>query len=81
MGEFKSVMMATPELSKDELELAEDGDDFVKKGALGIISLNLYGDTINPVLSVDKKPRHDGEHHLSFNYWSIPNDADAPPAT
>ena len=55
MGEFKSVMMATPELSKDELELAEDGDDFVKKGALGIISLNLYGDTINPVLSADKK--------------------------
>ena len=48
-------MMATPELSKDELELAEDEDDFVKKGALGIISLNLYGDTINPILSVDKK--------------------------
>ena len=81
VGEFKSVMMATPELSKDELEIAEEGDEFIKKGALGIISLNLYGDTINPLLSVDKKPRHDGEHHLSFDYWSIPNELDAPPAT
>ena len=36
-------MMATPELSSEELEIAEDGDDFTKKGALGIISLNLFG--------------------------------------
>jgi hypothetical protein len=43
--------------------------------------LNLQGETIKPVLSLDKKPRHDGEHHLTFKYWSIPHDADAPPAT
>ncbi len=55
IGEFKSVMMATPELSAEELELAEDGDEFIRKGALGIISLNLFGETLNPILSVDKK--------------------------
>jgi hypothetical protein len=81
IGEFHSVMMATPELSKEELEIADDGDEFTKKGALGIISLNLSGETIEPLLSIDKKPRHDGEHHLSFNYWSIPNDPDAPSST
>jgi len=74
-------MMATPELSKDELEIADDGDEFTKKGALGIISLGLSGETIEPLLSIDKKPRHDGEHHLSFKYWSIPNDPDAPSST
>ena len=41
IGEFNSIMMATPELSKEEMELAEEGNEFTKKGALGIISLNL----------------------------------------
>ena len=66
--------MATPELSKDELDLAEDGDEFLKKGALGIISLKLSGETIEPYLTIDKKSRNDGENHLNFKYWSIPND-------
>jgi hypothetical protein len=80
-GEFRSIMMATPELSLEELEIAEDGDDFTKKGALGIISLNLFGETIGPQLKVDKKARNDGVNHLNFKYWSIPNDSDAPSAT
>ena len=42
-GEFKSVILATPELTRDELQIAEDGEEFTRKGALGIISLNLYG--------------------------------------
>jgi hypothetical protein len=74
-------MMATPELTKDELELAEEGDEFLKRGALGIISMNLFGETIEPVLTIDKKSRNDGENHLNFKYWSIPNDVDAPSAT
>jgi hypothetical protein len=74
-------MMATPELTKDELELAEEGDEFLKRGALGIISMNLFGETIEPVLTIDKKSRNDGENHLNFKYWSIPNDNDAPSAT
>ena len=81
VGEFKSILMATPELSADELELAEDGDEFLKRGALGIISLNMYGNTIEPCLTIDKKSRHDGENHLNFKYWSIPNDSFAPSAT
>jgi hypothetical protein len=74
-------MMATPELSSEELEIAEDGDDFTKKGALGIISLNLFGETIAPQLTIDKKTRNDGINHLSFKYWSIPNDPEAPNPT
>jgi hypothetical protein len=81
VGEFKSTVMATPELSQDELELAEDGDEFIKKGALGIISLGLFGETIEPKLSVDKKQRNDGENHMNFKYWSVPNDPEAPSAT
>jgi len=81
VGEFRSIVMATPELTQDELELAEPGDEFLKRGALGIISLNLAGETINPELTIDKKSRHDGENHMNFKYWSIPNDADAPSAT
>lgn len=42
-GEFKSVILATPELTREELQIAEDGEEFTRKGALGIISLNLYG--------------------------------------
>lgn len=74
-------MMATPGLSQDEIEIADEGDEFIRKGALGIISLGLIGETLNPELTVDKRPRHDGEHHLGFKYWSVPNDPDAPSAT
>ncbi len=44
------MILATPELSREELEVAEDGDEFSKKGSLGVISLNLYGMTIEPYL-------------------------------
>lgn len=46
VGEFRSVILATPELSKDELSIADDGDEFTRKGSLGIISLNLFAVTI-----------------------------------
>lgn len=81
VGQFESILMATPELSKDELELAEEGDEFLKKGALGVISLGLFGETIEPVLTVDKKSRNDGENHMNFKYWSVTNDPEAPSAT
>jgi len=80
-GEFRSVILATPELTREELEIAEDGEEFNRKGALGIISLNLYGQTIKPCLKIDKKSRIDGDNHLNFKYWSIPNNSDAPSAT
>ena len=58
--------MATPELSSDELEIQKLGGaesslaDLMKKGALGIISLNLDAVTIDPVLSIDRKLKMDG---------------------
>lgn len=78
IGEFKSILLASPELAKEELEIAADGDEFLKKGSLGIISLNLNAITISPQLTIDKKSRYDGENHLNIKYWSIPNDPDAP---
>lgn len=80
VGEFRSILMATPELSIEEMELAEEDNEFVKKGALGIISLGLFGETIEPVLTVDKKARNDGENHMNFKYWSVQNDPEAPSA-
>lgn len=81
VGEFKSVILATPELSRDELQIADDGDEFLRKGSLGIISLNLLANTIKPKLTIDKKSRFDGDNHLNFKYWSIPQDEDAPSGT
>lgn len=52
----------------------------MRKGSLGIISLNLLAMTIKPYLVIDKKSRFDGENHLNFKYWSIPNDENAPSA-
>lgn len=74
IGEFKSILLATPELSREELEVADDGDEFQRKGALGIISLNLHAITIAPQLTIDKKSRFDGENHLNIKYWSVPNE-------
>ena len=68
-------------MSKEELEVAEDGDEFLRKGSLGIISLNLFAVTIPPVLTIDKKSRFDGENHLTFKYWSLTNDSEAPSGT
>lgn len=60
------------------MEVAEDGEEFAKKGALGIISLNLYGMTIEPYLKIDKRTRVDGNNHVLFKYWSVPHEPDAP---
>ena len=64
VGDFSSVILATPELSKEELQIADDGDEFLKKGSLGIISLNLEATTIIPYLAIDKSTRVDGDNHV-----------------
>jgi hypothetical protein len=81
--------LSSPELSQEEIEI-QDGDgklvnkvddggaDFSKKGSLGIISLNLDAITIDPVLSIDRKVKMDGQNHLRLKYWSVPNEAGAP---
>ena len=83
VGDFKSIMLASPELSREELEVADDGDEFAKKGSLGIISLNLSAAAIQPILSIDKKHKMDGDTHLTYKFWSVGTnvDPDAPSNT
>lgn len=81
VGEFKSLAVSTPELSAEELEVAEDGEEFAKKGSLGVISLNMFATTIQPYLKIDKRTRVDGDNHMLFKYWSVPQEAEAPSHT
>lgn len=88
-GEFKSIVLASPELSLEELEIQRGGQlgggqgaqssaELPKKGSLGIISLNLDALTIDPVLSIDRKLKMDGQHHMRLKYWSVQGEDDAP---
>lgn len=78
VGEFNSLILATPRLTEDELLIADDKDEFSKKGSLGVISLNLHAVTIDTHLSIDKKTRVDGDNHVLFKCWSVPNEDGAP---
>lgn len=60
------------------MEIGPDDESLLKKGSLGIISLNLLASAIAPKLSIDKKFRMDGDIHVGFKYWSVPNEEDAP---
>lgn len=53
-------MLASPELSQEEIEIADDPNDLPKKGSLGTIALKLFANTIRPELSIDKSTRMDG---------------------
>ena len=92
-GKYRSIIMASPELTAEEIEVAmgpqssneklgssQAGSnvDLTKKGSLGIIALNLEALTIDPVLSIDRKVKMDGKNHLRLKYWSVPNEAEAP---
>lgn len=82
-GRFKSIVLASPELSAEEIEIqggpgGVSNQDLLKKGSLGIISLNLDALTIDPHLSIDRKLKMDSQNHLRFKYWSVPNEPDAP---
>jgi hypothetical protein len=79
-GNFKSIILASPELSQTELKVQEmvTGKKQVhKKGSLGIISLYLEALTIDPVLQIDRKKKMDGQNHLKVRYWSL-KDEEAP---
>ena len=62
--------MASPELSKDELEIIDDPADLPKPGSLGIIAVNLTANTIAPQLKIDKTIKMDGERHINMKVWS-----------
>jgi hypothetical protein len=73
-------LLATPEVSNDEIELSKDANDLPKKGSLGTISLDLAAETISPYLKIDKTVQLDGQRHIKLNVWSIQT-LDAPSHT
>lgn len=77
VGNFKSIVIATPEVSAEEIEIATNADDLPKKGTLGVIALCLDANTIGPALSLDKSTEMDGGKHIRIKHWSVTDD-DAP---
>ena len=76
-GHFRSIVLAAPELTQTEVEVhtlvegQAPKEELTKKGSLGIISLNLEADTIEPQLSIDRKRKMDGQNHVRIKYWSV----------
>lgn len=80
-GLFKSIVLATPFFSQEEIEASDlSPDQIPKKGTLGNISLNLNAVTIAPQLQLDKSVKMDGEKHFRIKFWSTygKDAADAP---
>lgn len=80
LGDFKTILIASPELSADEVEIVDDPADLPKKGSLGIIAVNLSANTISPKLQIDKSIKMDGERHIKTKVWAT-QDALAPSHT
>lgn len=80
-GNFKSIVLSSPILSSEELEIQNGGGggvsntDLLKKGSLGIISLNLDAVTIDPYLSIDKKMKMDKHNHMRMYNWSVQDES------
>ena len=62
--------MATPVCSPDEIANSKDPESLPKPGSLGIISLNLNAETIDPYLKIDKSVQLDGNRHIKMKVWS-----------
>ena len=77
VGNFNSILLATPELDPEEIEEAEDKNDLPKKGSLGNIALKLGSTTIKPHLTLDKGVRLDESQQIKIKKWSTIDD-DAP---
>ena len=77
VGNFKSIVIASPELAQEEIEIAGDESEQPKKGTLGIISLYFNANTISPMLSIDKSVKMDGGKHINVKKWAVA-DEDAP---
>ena len=77
MGKFQTVLLATPEVSAEEVEIADDPKDLPKRGDLGTIALMMNANTISPFLSIDKSERFEGDKQVKIKKWAI-NAEDAP---
>ena len=47
--------------------------------SLGIVALNLFAKTIDPILSVDMKKMLDNEHYFNFYQWPIDHEDEPSP--
>lgn len=70
LGSFKSILLATPAVAQEEIELAKDPSEIPKPGTLGTIALNLSAETISPYLKIDKSVQLDGSRHIKMKWWS-----------
>lgn len=71
VGDFKTILLASPEVSQEEIEIADDPSSLPKKGSLGVIALKLGATTIKPELSIDKSARFEGSKQIKINKWAV----------
>lgn len=67
------IQVGNPQEHNDteEEEFEENPETAAAKRTLGIVALNLFAVTIEPVLSVDMKKNLDGFYYFNFHHWSI----------
>lgn len=71
VGLFQSTLLASPQVSEQEIAAATDPSDLPAPGSLGIIALSLNATTISPYLQLDKNVKMDGEKHVKFTQWAV----------
>ena len=65
------MVLAHPQLSQEELEEEKQEEESAfAAGSLGVVSLNLQARTLEPVLSIDKRMRIEGEYFIHVQAWS-----------
>lgn len=71
VGDFKTILLASPEVSQEEIEISNDPSSLPKKGSLGTIALKLGATTIKPELSIDKSARFEGGKQIKIKKWAV----------
>jgi len=64
---------------REEGEGSIDEVQETAKRSLGIVALNLFAKTIEPILSVDMKKKLDGEHYFNFYQWPMDHEDEPSP--
>lgn len=83
-NEYNQEPSLQEHMSKDRITESDRKSDFdaaqdAAKRSLGIVALNLFAKTIEPVLSIDMKKKLDSEHYFNFYQWPM-NHEDEPSA-
>jgi hypothetical protein len=74
------VILAHPHIAEQEIDSEDDEMKEAVKRPLGIVSVKLTGETVEPRLVTDKKERLDEETQFVFNHWSV-EDIESPDTT